>query len=162
MRKTLTAGAFGGVFFALITGTLYFPQQDQIKQGFVDSQSIIGNYSGTAQAQATFNTENLEWQRQAQAIQNSTALNSTQRQAELTDFSEEVWGEFGRAYRRNEELMKPIIDKINALIDRVAQEEGYDYILDTASGGIAWADQKYDLTSKISEMLEVMSPSEKR
>ena len=63
MRKTLTAGAFGGLFFAMVTGAVFLPQQDQLTLGFIDSQAVIGAYPGTVEAQATFAAENDAWQR---------------------------------------------------------------------------------------------------
>jgi outer membrane protein len=184
MRKTLTAGAFGGLFFALITGAVFMPQQDQLTLGFIDSQAVIGAYPGTAEAQATFTAENEAWQRQANAMQEEiNQLNSElerqsmamtqERRAQLTaelqqkameyqTFIDEIWGQTGRAYQRNQELMRPIIDTVNALLERVGEEEGYDYIFDAASGGIVWADPVYDLTPKIIEMMGAESPSEKQ
>jgi len=175
MRKSLTAGAFGGFLFALVTGAVMMPHQDQMRLGFIDSQAVIGAYPGTAEAQATFTAENDAWQRQANAMQDEVnRLNqelerqsmamTQERRAQLTaelqqkameyqTFIDDVWGQTGRAYQRNQELMRPIIDKVNALLERVGQEEGYDYIFDAASGGIVWADPVYDLTPKIIEMM---------
>ena len=183
MRKTITAGAFGGLFFAMVTGAVFMPQQDQLTLGFIDSQAVIGAYPGTAEAQATFAAENEVWQRQATAMQEEVnRLNqqleaqsmamTQERQTELTKvlqqkameyqtFLDEIWGQEGRAYERNQELMRPIIDTVNALLERVGAEEGYDYIFDAASGGIVWADPVYDLTPKIIEMLGTTSPSER-
>ncbi len=183
MRKTLTAGAFGGFFFALVTGAVFMPQQDQLTLGFIDSQAVIGAYPGTAEAQATFTAENDAWQRQANAMQEEiNQLNqelerqsmamTQERRVQLTaelqqkameyqTFIDEIWGQTGRAYQRNQELMRPIIDSVNTLLERVGQEEGYDYIFDAASGGIVWADPMYDLTPKIIEMMGATSPSDR-
>jgi outer membrane protein len=175
MRKTITAGAFGGLLFAMVTGAVMMPQQDELLLGFIDSQAVIGAYPGTAEAQATFTAENDAWQRQANAMQEEiNQLNqelerqsmamTQERRAQLTaelqqkamdyqTFIDEIWGQTGRAYQRNQELMRPIIDKVNALLERVGQEDGYDYIFDAASGGIVWADPAYDLTPRIIELM---------
>jgi outer membrane protein len=39
---------------------------------------------------------------------------------------------------RNAELVKPIIDKINKAIDKVATENGFTYILDTSKGAVVF------------------------
>ena len=183
MRKTLTAGAFGGLFFAMVTGAVFLPQQDQLTLGFIDSQAVIGAYPGTAEAQATFAAENDAWQRQANAMQEEiNQLNqelerqsmamTQERRLQLTaelqqkamdyqTFIDDIWGQTGRAYERNQELMRPIIETVNALLERVGEEEGYDYIFDAASGGIVWADPVFDLTPKIIEMLGATSSSER-
>ena len=175
MRKSLTAGAFGGFLFALVTGAVMMPYQDQLSLGFIDSQAVIGAYPGTAEAQATFTVENDAWQRQAndmqdeinrlnQELERQSMAMTQERRAQLTaelqqkameyqGFIDEIWGQTGRAYQRNQELMRPIIDKVNALLEKVGQDEDYDFIFDAASGGIVWADPRFDLTPKIIDMM---------
>jgi len=175
MHKSLTAGAFGGFLFVLVAGALMIPRQDQLQLGFIDSQAVIGAYPGTAEAQATFTAENDAWQRQAtdmqdeidrlnQELERQSMAMTQERRTQLTaelqqkamayqSFIDEVWGQTGRAYQRNQELMRPIIDMVNALLEKVGQEEKFDYIFDAASGGIVYADPKYDLTPRIIEMM---------
>ncbi len=175
MRKSMTAGIFGGFVFAMIAGAVMVPVQETMKLGFIDSQAVIGAYPGTADAQATFNTENSAWERQAQDMQAEvnqlnqelerqsmamTEARRTQLTAELqtryTDyqtFIDEVWGQTGRAYLRNQELMAPIVEKVNALLEQVGQDEGWDYIFDAASGGLVYADSAYDLTPRVIELM---------
>ena len=175
MRKSMTAGIFGGFVFAMITGAVMVPVQEQMKLGFIDSQAVIGAYPGTADAQATFNTENAVWERQAQAMQaevnqlnqelerQSMAMTQerrTQLTAELQTkyadyqtFIDDIWGQTGRAYLRNQELMAPIVEKVNTLLEQVGKDEDFDYIFDAASGGLVYADSAYDLTPRIIEML---------
>jgi len=175
MRKSMTAGIFGGFVFALIAGAVMVPVQDTMKLGFIDSQAVIGAYPGTQDAQATFNTENTAWERQAQALEAEvTRLNqelerqsmamTQERRTQLTadlqtkyteyqTFIDEVWGQTGRAYQRNQELMAPIIEKVNTLLEQVGQDEGYDYIFDAASGGLVYAAPAFDLTPHIIELM---------
>jgi Skp family chaperone for outer membrane proteins len=61
--------------------------------------------------------------------------------------------EGGEFYRKNQELFKPIIDKINNVINKVGTDEEYDLILDASSGAILHALPKYDLTSLILDEL---------
>ena len=39
---------------------------------------------------------------------------------------------------RNAELIKPIVEKINKAIDRVATENGFTYILDLSKGSVVF------------------------
>jgi outer membrane protein len=175
MRKSLTAGIFGGFVFALVAGTVMMPAQETMKLGFIDSQAVIGAYPGTQDAQATFNTENTAWERQAAALEaevnrlnqelerQSMAMTQErrtqltaelqQKYAEYQSFIDETWGQNGRAYQRNQELMAPIIEKVNTLLEQVGQEEEYDYIFDAASGGLVYAAPAYDLTPRIIELM---------
>ena len=51
--------------------------------------------------------------------------------------------------------MKPIMDKINAAIQKVGEEERYDFVFDTVAGNIVYArDNSNDLTDFVIEELE--------
>ena len=50
---------------------------------------------------------------------------------------------------RNAELVKPIIDKINKAIEKVATDNGFTYILDTSKGAVVF-------TSKDSQNITTM------
>jgi outer membrane protein len=181
MRKSLTAGAFGGFLFAALAGATLLPvQQAAPKFGYIDSQAVIAAYPGTVEAKATFDAENQAWQRQASALEQevtqmqqqlerqSLAM-SEERRAQLTaelqrkaleyqNFLQEIWGQEGRAYLRNQELMQPIIDRVNVLLETVGQEGVFDFILDAASGSLVYADPKFDLTPTIIERLSGDAP----
>jgi len=64
-----------------------------------------------------------------------------------------IFGPDGTAERRNAELTQPVLDKINSVIARLAQEEGYQYVFDAVAGNIAYADTKFDLTDIVIEEL---------
>lgn len=66
----------------------------------------------------------------------------------------EKLGPEGEFYRKNMELTKPIIDKINNLIQKIGKEEGYDFIFDASSGALVHADsEKFDITDRVIEEL---------
>ena len=115
--------------------------------------------------QEEINQLNQELERQSMAMTQERRLQLTaelqQKAMNYQTFIDDIWGQTGRAYERNQELMRPIIETVNALLERVGEEEGYDYIFDAASGGIVWADPVYDLTPKIIEMLGTTSSSER-
>lgn len=175
MRKPLTAGVLGGFLFVALSGAFLLPQDNPMKVGFIDSQAVLGAYPGTTEAQATFNTENEAWRRQATSMEQevtrmtqelerqSMAMSQERRsqlQAELQargveyqNFINEIWGQDGRAFQRNEELMKPIVDKLNGLLETVGSDEDFDFILDAATAAIVYADPSYDLTPKFIELM---------
>ncbi len=177
MRKSLTAGVFGGFVFALLVGATMLPQSGGMKLGFIDSQAVIGAYPGTQEAQATFSTENSAWERQAAALQEEVNRLNTelerqsmamtqerrtqltaqlqQKYAEYQNFIDRVWGQTGEAYQRNQELMQPIVARVNEILEQVGAAEEWDFIFDAASGGIVYANPQYDLTPKI---IELMNP----
>ncbi|MEE2858859.1 MAG: OmpH family outer membrane protein, partial [Candidatus Neomarinimicrobiota bacterium] len=66
----------------------------------------------------------------------------------------------GEIYRLQVEKMKPITNKINAAINIVGKEQGYDIILDALSGAIVYALPQHDLTESVLEELSKTTESE--
>ncbi|MBM3277695.1 MAG: OmpH family outer membrane protein [Candidatus Handelsmanbacteria bacterium] len=58
--------------------------------------------------------------------------------------------------KRNFDLHNPIFERINTAIKAVAEEEGYDYVLDagSAGGAVVFAKDDYDLTDKLLARLQ--------
>lgn len=59
----------------------------------------------------------------------------------------------GKIMTRREELLQPILDQINSLIEEVSKAEGYDYVIDLSSGSLLFADEQFDITDKVREKL---------
>ncbi|MBD3243726.1 MAG: OmpH family outer membrane protein [Chitinivibrionales bacterium] len=147
----------------------------ELKIGFIDSEEIFQKYEGTKEAQERFNREVAKWEQQAEEAQKEiremkeqlekqSLLLSKERKAELENklqekmleyqkFVQTTFGQEGQAIKKNTELTKPIIDRINNIIDKIAKEEKYDFILDTRAGGIVFAKTGYDLTARVLDML---------
>jgi outer membrane protein len=75
------------------------------------------------------------------------------KEAAYLDYVNTIFGPDGTAERRNAELTQPVLDKINSIIARLAQEEGYTYVFDAVAGNIAYADAQFDLTDAVIEEL---------
>jgi outer membrane protein len=54
---------------------------------------------------------------------------------------------------KSEELLKPVQDKVNAAIKAVADENGYQYIMDISGGSILYADPTADVSSLLKAKL---------
>ena len=74
-------------------------------------------------------------------------------------FMNDIFGENGQAERRNKELTAPIVEKINAVIAQLAEEEGYTIIFDAAQGNIVYAKKALDLTEQVLERLQAQMES---
>ena len=72
---------------------------------------------------------------------------------ELEQFRRETWGEGGRLYSRNLELSRPVLDKINAAVQKVSQDYGYDFVFNAASADIVYALPEYDITDRVIDEL---------
>jgi len=147
----------------------------EMKLGYINSEAIFAEYEGTKAAQDKFNKEVAVWEQEAskkqQDIKNlkdqidkQSLLLSAERKKTLEDslnqkmvtyqkFLQEKFGQKGEALVKNEELTKPIIEKINRIIEKIAKDENYDYIFDARAGGIVYAKKVYDLNQRVLETL---------
>lgn len=68
----------------------------------------------------------------------------------ITDYRNKKFGQNGELFLKQNEVMKPIQNKMFQVLEDVAKEDGYDYIFDK-SGEILlmYANSKHDLTQKV-------------
>ncbi len=67
------------------------------------------------------------------------------------------FGPEGELFKKRQELVKPIQDKVYAAIEKFAADRGYDLILDkSSSAGIIFANATYDKTQLVLEMVKKM------
>jgi len=148
----------------------------QIKIGYVDSQKILSQYQEAIDAQnkleeirnqyqAEYESKLREYQDMAQEIESQSLLLSEEKKkeklktlqdkaAEIDKYKfEKLNPEGGEFYKKNQELFKPVIDKINTVIQKIGTVEEYDFILDASSGGLLHALPKYDITPQVLEEL---------
>ena len=59
----------------------------------------------------------------------------------------------GEIYRIQNQLLQPILSKIDAAIQKIGKEKGYDYIMDAVSGALVYALPPHDLTDQVIEEL---------
>ncbi len=147
----------------------------EMKIGYINSEAIFQEFEGTKEAQDKFNKEVAKWEQDAskkqkeikdlkEQIDKQSLLLSAERKKALEDsleykmanyqkFLQEKFGQKGEALSKNEELTKPIIEKINKIIEKIAKEENYDYIFDARAGGIVFAKKTYDLSERVLQLL---------
>ena len=67
---------------------------------------------------------------------------------------EEIFGENGKFYQKQAELMEPILNKLKTVIEKIAVEGNYSIIFDAAPGGLLYAKPSLDITELVLEELE--------
>ncbi|MFZ4619418.1 MAG: OmpH family outer membrane protein [Bacteroidota bacterium] len=74
----------------------------------------------------------------------------------IIDFRNAKFGTNGEMFSKQNELMKPIQEKVFKAVKDVADEESYDYVVDRSSSTmLLFANAKHDLTQKvISKLLQ--------
>ncbi len=162
------------ISFVLLT-TSIFAQQ---KIGYVDSQVILNQYPEAVKAQSDLDGMAAKWSRQIDSLsqalqknyedfqkQSTTMTQDKQREIgqqlvrkeqEIRDFQQQKFGQQnGELYRKQEELLSPIKEKIFDAIDKVAKEEGLQFVFDKAGDVILlFADEQFDITFKVLDKLK--------
>ncbi len=166
-------------FSVMLAGLLVFGAADARSQegkiGYVDSMRLRAEFKDFQDAQAEFDKDVRVWQDEIavlelaidsmkQELEKTKLLLSDVKKKEKQDnlkaveleyqgFTNDVFGPGGRAERRNAELTKPILDKINQVLEKIAAEENFVMILDSVNANIAYAKKNLDLTELVLEEL---------
>jgi outer membrane protein len=160
--------------FAVSVAAIPIFAQD-VKFGYIDSIKIFAEHSSTQDAERVYKKEVETWKAQAASMEQEivklqdelraqSLLLSEEKQKEkkleldkkLEDyqrFMADTFGEDGLAARRNKELTQPIVDKINTILQKLGEEEGYTIIFDIANANIVYAKKALDLTDRVLEEL---------
>ncbi len=161
----------------LVVGLVLSPAvMAQLKIGYINSQQILQNFKDSQDVQKQLDAKNQEWQRQAQDMQKNiqdmqdqlesqSLLLSQEKKDEKTreiqetyakfqQFQMEKWGQSGEAFRLQEEMMKPVLDKVNTVLNKIGKEEKFDYIFDGVQANIVYVSPSQpDLTDRVLEEL---------
>jgi outer membrane protein len=145
------------------------------KVGFVNIQAVLKQTPGYAKAESTFAKELEGYRTEVQKLQasldsaaqdfdqQSVALSPTSRQAkrkELEAQQEKVQQRTQelqqRAAQRERELLEPIQQRINSVIEGIRAAGNYAIILDVSAPGnaIITADKSIDLTPRVLSQLQ--------
>jgi outer membrane protein len=73
----------------------------------------------------------------------------------VQDYRNRKFGQNGELFQKQNEVMKPIQNKIFQVLEDIAKEDGYDYVFDK-SGQILllYASDKNDLTTKVIQRMQ--------
>jgi outer membrane protein len=75
-----------------------------------------------------------------------------QKQQEIVDFRKDVQLQ---VMKKRQDLMTPILDKLQKAIDEVAKENGFNYIFDIGSGALLFANDSQDVEELVKKKLGV-------
>ena len=150
--------------------------------GWVDSQYIFNQLDETREAQVEIEKKQRSLESELQDMTNrldsldrdfkqKAPLMSSEmqrnKQIEIENYYKQVQmfqmqklGPDGEIYTFYAQLVTPIEKKILAAIEKVGNEKGYDYILDSSRGGIVHALDSHKLDEYVLEELRKGSPSE--
>ncbi len=148
----------------------------QLKIGYIDSDTIMKKLPDAQDAQKKLDNQIQEWQDELKKIkkewktkyddyQKKKLTMSPSRRAEvekelvtlenkISDFRQKKFGANGELFKKEDELMKPVQNKIFNAIQEVAKEQDLDFVFDR-SGDILflYAKEKYDITNLVLDKL---------
>ena len=77
------------------------------------------------------------------------------KEKEVREAQRVKFGPEGELFKKRQEFVKPIQDKVYAAIERFANDKGYDLILDkSSSAGLIFANMTYDKTQQVVDMVK--------
>ena len=154
----------------IITTFIGFAFAD-IKIGYVDSNEIMNNFEEVRQVQVDLEKEQKRLESEMndligrldslkQDYDRQRLLMSESRRAEkeseminteksIQKFQLDKFGPEGEIYRKQNQLLKPVLGKIDEAIQKVGSERGYDFILDAMSGALLYALDAHNLTEDV-------------
>ncbi len=173
MQRVILIPGFLAVFGAVVGFTaIQTAAQSPLKIGYINSQVIIAQDPAAAAAQEQFQREMVPFESelkaleaeiadllsryQAQQITLTANARRTRQDAILQKqqaYQERMAQIEAEAGRRQQELVQPIMERINSIIQDIRSEGSYTFIFDVAGGGLIAADESFDLTSEVMERL---------
>ena len=167
-------------FYFFISLILFIPAFafGQLKIGFVDSDTIMDKLPDAQDSrqkldaliqewQTELNTLESDWKSKYDDYEKRKLIMTDQTRVELeqelvkleqqiAEFREKKFGTNGELFQKQDELMKPVQNRVFKAIEEIALEDDFDYIFDR-SGDIMllFAKEEHDLTARVLEKLKI-------
>lgn len=152
------------------------------KYGYIDSDYILSNMDEYISATEEIDKLSVEWQKELEEkfakvdkmyqqytveaamlpkdkrLQKENEI--TKAEQEAKELQKQRFGQDGDLYKKREELVKPIQDKIFAAIEEYAKEKNYAFVFDVAGSlTIVYANDKFDINDEIMNKLGIVVKS---
>lgn len=151
LRRRL--GGWAAFTVVLIGGLLWAPTgQAQQRIGYVDTEYILNQLPEYTSVQQKLDQLEQQWRKEIQGQQERVETLEEEYEAREVLYTDEerqrkreaiqqarkkveqlrqqYFGPDGRLYTRQQELMRPIQERVLSAVESVATEAGYDYVLD--------------------------------
>ncbi|GAB1441237.1 OmpH family outer membrane protein [Ignavibacteriales bacterium] len=149
----------------------------QLKIGYVDSDAIMKNLTDAEDAKRQLDALIVEWQNEISKMESDIKFKKDdfeKRKLILTDqmrsdidaeikqlekdmeaYRTKKFGTGGELFVKQDEVMKPVQNKVFTAIQQVAKDEDLDFVLDRSGAVmILFAKDKYDITAKVLDKLK--------
>src|SRR5512140_454818 len=146
--------------------------QAQSKIGHINSEAIMQTLPEAVDAQKTLDQLVSQWEGELQKMQaewkrkfddydkrklilTDQARADAERELReldqrIADYRNKKFGQNGELFQKQNDVMKPIQNKIFKVLEEIAKEENYDYVFDKSGASLLlYANDKNDLTQKV-------------
>jgi outer membrane protein len=146
------------------------------KYAYVNTGYILDNIPEYADAQAQLDDLSVQWQKEIEAkfteidklyksFQNESVLlpddmkkkredDIIKKEKEAKDLQKKRFGNNGDLYKKRQELVKPIQEKVYSAIEEIAAAENYALIFDkTGTTTLIYTNPKYDISEQVLDKL---------
>lgn len=183
MRVFLRASSFALITSLVLAGTAaaQVPQSPPgpAKIGYINSAQLLQQAPGRAEAEAQFEREVGVYRQQIQRMDDSLRtlmaafdrdapkLDSATRESRRTtigrreaEYQSRARGLDSTMQARQAQLVKPIMERVQSVIEAIRAEDGYSVILDVGAqvSVVVAADKRLDLTDRVLARLKSQGP----
>jgi outer membrane protein len=157
---------------ALLMAFLFATTVNAQKYAYVDTQYILDNISEYKAAQQQLDQLSISWQKEIEAkysaidklykdyqaeqilltedMKRKREQEITNKEKEVKEFQKLKFGYEGELFKKKQELVKPIQDKIYNAVKKIATDQSYAVIFDKTSDLIMlYANPKYDKSDDV-------------
>ncbi len=149
-----------------------------LKIGYIDSDAIMDNLPDVLDARQKLDASIQEWQTELNKLEadwktkyddyekrklimtdqtrSETEAALVQLETQIAQYREKKFGTNGELFQKQDELMKPVQNKIFVALKEIAEEDDYDFVFDRSGDiMILFAKEQYDLTAQVLEKLKL-------
>ncbi len=167
------------VLFILVAFLFFAPKSNaQLKIGFVDSDTVLDQLQDAQDARQQLDQLIQEWQTELSKIEREwktkyddydkrklvmsdqtrteTESELVKMEQKISEYREKKFGTNGELFQKQEEVMKPVQNKVFTVIKKVAKDEDLDFVFDRSAGTLMlFAKDKYDITNLVLKALDI-------
>ncbi len=159
-----------------LSSTLFINLAAAQKYALIDMEYVLKNIPAYERASEQLNQVSKRWQAEVEALnteastmyknyQNEVVFLSqeqkvarqdaiTQKEKEAADLKKKYFGPEGELFKKRNALMTPIQDEIYNAVKDIADQRGYQLVLDRASdAGIIFGSPKIDISTEVLQKL---------
>ena len=156
----------------MLVGATLSAQSGAAKFGYVDTDYIMGEIPEYKAAQSELDKTSVQWQKeidtkyaeidklykayQADAILLTDEMKKKReneivnKEKEVKDLQKQRFGVDGELFKKRQELVKPLQDKVYNAIKSVAERRGLGFVMDKAGQvSLLYANSKYDISDEV-------------